>query len=348
MMDSQSKSKLAALERLKKSQVSIPELWNKILQKDKVALGQAISILESQSPVHQPLAEELIQNALQIKSDNCLKIGITGVPGVGKSTFINTYTQLLIQKGLSVAILAVDPSSQQSGGSILGDKTRMTEIFSHPDVLIRPSPSGQQLGGVTHKTREVILLCEAAGYDRILVETVGVGQSETAVHQMTDIFLLLMLPGAGDELQGIKRGIMELADILIVHKADGENLKKAKIAAADYKRALHLFPPSDSGWIPGVLIASSEENIGIHEAHEKIEAYHLHAISNGYLFEKRKKQWNFWFKDSLEYQLLHLITSDTQISPLYQELVSQVQSHTISPYSAAQKLIESLRFNGSR
>lgn len=347
-MDSQSKSKQAALERLKKTQVSIPELWGKILQQDKVALGQAISILESQSPAHQPLAEELIQRALQVKSNRCLKIGITGVPGVGKSTFINTYTQLLIDHDLSVAVLAVDPSSQQSGGSILGDKTRMTDIFSHPKVLIRPSPSGQQLGGVAHKTREVILLCEAAGYDRILVETVGVGQSETAVQQMTDIFLLLMLPGAGDELQGIKRGIMELADILVVHKADGDNLTKAKSAAADYKRALHLFPPSESAWIPSVLTASSEQNIGIKELHEKIESFYLHVVTNGYIFEKRKKQWNYWFKDALEYQLLHLINTDHHISPLYQELRSQVQSQSISPYSAAQKLIESLRFNGAR
>lgn len=347
-MDSQSKSKAAALLRLKESQVSIPVLWDKILKKDKVALGQAISIIESRSEHHQILADELIRKALEHSNDLCLKIGITGVPGVGKSTFINIYTQLLLKNNLSVAILTVDPSSQQSRGSILGDKTRMTDIFSHPEVLIRPSPSGQQLGGVANKTREVILLCEAAGYDRILVETVGVGQSETSVFQMTDIFLLLMLPGAGDELQGIKRGIMELADILIVHKADGENLHKAKIAASDYKRALHLFPPTESTWIPSVLIAASEPPIGIEAVHEKIEAYHLHTRTNGYLFEKRKKQWNTWFEECLENQLFQFIRSNAEIASLYQNLLSEVHQQRISPYLAARKFVERLYLNASK
>lgn len=348
-MDSQSKSKEAALKRLKKSQISISELWKRILKKDKVALGQAISLLESQLPSHQVFANELIELSNQFASNNqCCKIGITGVPGVGKSTFINVYTQLLLEKKQSIAILTVDPSSQQSGGSILGDKTRMTEIFAHPDVFIRPSPSGQHLGGVAHKTREVILLCEAAGFDNILVETVGVGQSETAVYEMTDIFLLLMLPGAGDELQGIKRGIMELADILIVHKADGENLNKAKIAFIDYKRALHLFPPTESGWTPCVLMASSEPPQGFNEIDEKIESYFHLLRSNGYLLEKRKMQRNQWFIESMELQLHQFIKTNPEISVMYQNMMSEVNDLKISPQIAAQKVIELIQIHGKK
>ncbi|MCO5232726.1 MAG: methylmalonyl Co-A mutase-associated GTPase MeaB [Chitinophagales bacterium] len=347
-MNQLSKSKEAALSRLKRNTFSSEELWLKIRKRDKVALGQAISILESQSENHLSIAEELLQFATQHLNEKCLKIGITGVPGVGKSTFINAYTQLLVQKSLSVAILAVDPSSQQSGGSILGDKTRMKDIFYHPEVFIRPSPSGNQLGGVANKTREVILLCEAAGFDRILVETVGVGQSETIVHQMTDLFLLLMLPGAGDELQGIKRGIMELADILVVHKADGENAKKAKIAAIDYKRALHLFSPSENGWTPCVLIASSEPPIGIDKIHEKIESYFLHTNSNGSLSEKRKREWSQWFEESLEHQLLQFIRMDKSVFDFYEMMKSEVALRKISPHIAAKRIIESLYLNVKR
>lgn len=348
-MDSQSKSKEAALKRIKKTQISIPELWKRILKKDKVALGQAISLLESQLPSHRVLANDLIalSNQYAIKND-CQKIGVTGVPGVGKSTFINVYTQLLLDKNQSVAILAVDPSSQHSGGSILGDKTRMTNIFSHPDVFIRPSPAGHHLGGVAHKTREVILLCEAAGFDSILVETVGVGQSETAVYEMTDIFILLMLPGAGDELQGIKRGIMELADILVVHKADGENLQKAKVASSDYKRALHLFPPTESEWIPCVLMASSEPPQGLEEIKEKIESYFHLLKSNGFLLEKRKRQRNQWFIESMEMQLLQFIKTNPEVSAKYQEMMKEVNELKISPQIAAQKVIDLIQIHGKR
>ncbi|MCO5231873.1 MAG: methylmalonyl Co-A mutase-associated GTPase MeaB [Chitinophagales bacterium] len=347
-MSQLSKSKEAALSRLKRNAISSEELWLKIQNKDKVALGQAISIIESQSEMHQIVADELIQKASQHIADKCLKIGVTGVPGVGKSTFINAYTQLLVQKGMSVAILAVDPSSQQSGGSILGDKTRMKDIFSHPDVFIRPSPSGRQLGGVAHKTREVILLCEAAGFDRILVETVGVGQSETFVHQMTDLFLLLMLPGAGDELQGIKRGIMELADILVVHKADGENEKKAKIASIDYKRALHLFAPSESAWTPCVLTASSEPPMGIDIVHEKIESYFHHTYTNGYLMKKREQEWSLWFEESVEEQLLQFIRKDKMVFEFYEKMKREAAMRIISPNLAAKKVIESLYLNVKR
>lgn len=347
-MDSRSRSIKAALSRLKKQSVSIEDLWQRILLKDKVAIGQAISILESQASHHQELAEQLIQRCIDSTSQKSHKIGITGVPGVGKSTFINAYTQLLVDKGHSVAILAVDPSSQQSKGSILGDKTRMSDIFSHPRVLIRPSPSGQQLGGVAHKTREVILLCEAAGFDKILVETVGVGQSETAVHQMTDIFILLMLSGAGDELQGIKRGIMEMADLLIVHKADGDNIIRAKTAATEYKRALHFFPAHESHWTPSVLTASSVTNEGLEHVHEKIESYFNTVISNGYLAEKRSKQWTQWFEDSLEHLWLDIIQKHPVLSQKFQLLSQEVRLQNISPLKAAHQLIDSFLSNASR
>lgn len=347
-MDSQSRSIAAALKRLKKQSISLDDLWEKILLKDKVALGQAISLIESHATQHQELAEKLIQKCIDFNNQKSQKIGVTGVPGVGKSTFINAYTQHLLEKDFSVAILAVDPSSQQSKGSILGDKTRMSDIFSHPNVLIRPSPSGQQLGGVANKTREVILLCEAAGYDKIIVETVGVGQSETAVHQMTDIFILLMLAGAGDELQGIKRGIMEMADMIIIHKADGDNIQKAKSSVLEYKRALHLFPLSESQWITPVLTASSETLEGLDMVHEKIESYFHHVISNGYLFVKRKEQWSKWFEDSIENLWLDIIKKHPDLSKKLRELTENVKNQKISPYRAAHQFIDYFLSNASR
>lgn len=347
-MDSRSISKEAALSRLRKPQISIEDMWSGILLRDKVALGKAVSIIESQSPQHQEWADVLIQKCISLPSSECQKIGITGVPGVGKSTFINAYTQLLVNQGSHVAILAVDPSSQQSKGSILGDKTRMADIFAHPNVFIRPSPSGQQLGGVASKTREIILLCEAAGYDKILVETVGVGQSETAVQQMTDIFILLMLAGAGDELQGIKRGIMEWADLLIVHKADGDNVVKAQKAANAYKRALHLFPPSESQWIPAVLTASSESNIGLDKIHDKINAYFQWTISNGYLQQKRSQQWQQWLEDSIDHIWRQTIQQHTHLSEKYQQLANDVLQRKISPPQGARLFVEYIINNGSR
>lgn len=345
-MDGKARSQKAALERLKKAQISVDDLWERILQRDKVALGRAISLIESEANHDIEIADELIQRAtLHSSQKNILKIGVTGVPGVGKSTFINAYTQLLVNQGLSVAVLAIDPSSQQSKGSILGDKTRMKDIFAHPNVLIRPSPSGKQLGGVAHKTQEVILLCEAAGYDRILVETVGVGQSEIAVYDVTDLFLLLMLPGAGDELQGIKRGIMELADILIVHKADGENETKASVAAIDYKRALKMFPTSKSSWKPVVLRASSEPITGHEEVHQQIEAYFEHVLNNGYLFEKRKKQWRKWFDACMENEFMRFIHTNSKINNLYESSLQKVVNYELSPQKAARKIVENFHLN---
>ncbi|MCO5248500.1 MAG: methylmalonyl Co-A mutase-associated GTPase MeaB [Chitinophagales bacterium] len=345
-MDKLSKSKQAAIERLRKKEFSLDKLWLKIIQKDKIALGEAITYIESSAPAHQAIADELLNRAIKKRRDECLKIGVTGTPGVGKSTFINVYAQLLDEKGFSVAVLAIDPSSRQSGGSILGDKTRMIDIQSRENIFVRPSPSGKQLGGVSYKTREVILLCEAAGFDRILVETVGVGQSETAVHQMTDVFLLLMLPGAGDELQGIKRGIMEMADILIVHKADGVRESLARASARDYAHALHLFPSNNSFWNPKVLTASSEPPVGTEKIHTTIEEYFSKALENGFLFQKRNEQSLLWFQESLEIQLLTFIQSDKQLNLLYKSQMEKVKNNTIPPFLAARKIIESLHRNG--
>ena len=232
---------------------------------NRTILSQAITLVESQNPDQKQMGQAIVEACLPY-SGNSFRIGITGVPGVGKSTFIESMGTLLVEKGKKLAVLAIDPSSERSGGSILGDKTRMQELSSRPEVFIRPSPSAGSLGGVARKTRETIFLFEAAGFDVLFIETVGVGQSETAVHQMVDFFLLLMLAGAGDELQGIKRGIMEMADGMLITKADGDNQDKARLARRQYKNALHLLPPSPSGWITPVEICSALNRSGLEEA----------------------------------------------------------------------------------
>jgi LAO/AO transport system kinase len=337
-MDSLELSKQAALEKLPKGIPNLDTLHSGILEGNKVMLGKAITLVESKLPAHRELANELITRCLT-HTGKSHRIGITGVPGVGKSTFINLYTQILLTEGHKVAILAVDPTSRHTGGSILGDKTRMEDIYAHPNVMIRPSPAGETLGGVTARTRETILLCEAAGYDRILIETVGVGQSETAVHSMTDIFVLLMLPGGGDELQGIKRGIMELADVVVIHKADQNNLKKAEMAKADYSRALHLFPPSPSGWTPRVIMASSTEGSGVDQVAEAIDAYFLHTISNGYLESQRIEQRKEWFHNTLENCISEYIFQNPDLKELYSKEVQLVAGGTVTPYKAAQNIL---------
>src|SRR5210317_2149797 len=239
-----------------KKRLEASEYIEGVLKGDRVVLSRAITVIESNLSSDKRLAKEIIQ-AILPHSGNSIRIGITGVPGVGKSTFIEAFGKLLIRMGHRVAILSIDPSSQRTKGSILGDKTRMEELANMPEAYIRPSASGDTLGGVANKTGETMLLCEAAGYDIILIETVGVGQSETAVHGMTDFFLLLMLSGAGDELQGIKKGIMEMADMLVIHKADGDNIKKSQMAKIQYQNALHIFPLAESGWTPVVSTASA-------------------------------------------------------------------------------------------
>jgi LAO/AO transport system kinase len=336
--------KQQALLKVKLGKNYFPEtstLLQGILSNDRILISRAITLIESQLKEHRSAANWLIEACLPHRKPS-LRIGITGVPGVGKSTFINQLTGRLLQEGHKVAILAVDPSSSQTGGSILGDKTRMEDIFSLPNVLIRPTPAGNTLGGVARATRETILICEAAGFDRILIETVGVGQSETAVHSMTDLFLLLMLPGAGDELQGIKRGIMEMADILVVHKCDGSNVDKAKIAAADYSRALHLFPTSESGWIPRVLKASSSENTGFEEIISSIQAFELQIKTNGYFEFQRKQQNSDWFKESLREQMFFFIENDAEVRALYEQFKQKVVENEVSPFKAAEEIMNFL------
>jgi LAO/AO transport system kinase len=310
-----------------------------ILAGDKAFLSRAITLVESTSAKHQELAQEII-DACIIHSGKSIRIGITGVPGVGKSTFIEAFGLHLIKKEKrKVAILAIDPSSKLSHGSILGDKTRMEELTRLDASFIRPSPAGVTLGGVARKTRESIILCEAAGYDTIIIETVGVGQSETAVHSMVDFFLLLMLAGAGDDLQGIKRGIMEMADGISINKADGDNLNKAKVARMEYQRAIHLFPPTDSGWIPKVLTCSALEQTGVVDLWEMIEEYHLLTNTKGFFDAKRKEQAKFWMNETISEQLHQSFHSNPTIKAKLQELEALVLDSKLSPFAAAKEVL---------
>ncbi|NNE78599.1 MAG: methylmalonyl Co-A mutase-associated GTPase MeaB, partial [Pricia sp.] len=266
------RSSISKIQKERKSEKAVDELVNGVINGDTTALGRAITLVESTQKAHFEKADSIIEQCLSRQTDS-LRIGITGVPGVGKSTFIETLGKILTSRGEKIAVLTVDPTSTQSKGSILGDKTRMEALAKDPNAFIRPSPSGDSLGGVARTTRETIILCEAAGYSIILIETVGVGQSEIAVHGMVDFFLLLKLPGAGDELQGIKRGIVEMADAIVINKADGENLQEVRMAEAEFKRALQLYPPKENGWRPKVSSCSSLENKGIREVWELILEY---------------------------------------------------------------------------
>lgn len=311
---------------------------NGILAGDITILSRAITLIESTKAEHQELAGKVIDGVIH-KTGKSFRLGITGVPGVGKSTFIESFGLHLVNNGHRIAVLAIDPSSQKSKGSILGDKTRMEKLSVHPNAFIRPSPSSGTLGGVTKNTFETILLCEAAGFDFIIVETVGVGQSEIAVSQMTDFFLLLMLAGAGDELQGIKRGIMEMADALLITKADGANLQKAKNAKTEYAHAMHLFPPSDSGWIPKVDICSSINNEGIKEALHIIEEYKRLTITNGYFFQKRKQQLSEWLHYSISEQLKEKFYNNPTIQAELKVIEKNIEAQNINPYRIASDLI---------
>lgn len=278
------------------------ELAQQIIEGNRTALGQGITLLESTLPEHEQKAQELIKLCLP-HSQKSIRVGVTGVPGVGKSTFIEAFGKLLTGKGKKIAVLAIDPTSERTHGSILGDKSRMHELAADENAFIRPSPSSGILGGVANKTRESIILCEAAGFDIILIETVGVGQSETTVSNLADFFLLLMLAGAGDELQGIKRGIMELADALIITKSDGDNSIKAKNAAMEYKRALHLFPAKENGWIPQVSTCSALDKTGLDTIWELIEKYNNQMQANSYFMSNRNKQNNYWLHHIIKHEL---------------------------------------------
>ena len=279
---------------------------------DRIILSQAITIIESKNPEDGNLGRQILEGIN--KTSKTIRIGITGVPGVGKSTFIDVFGSYLTKQGHKVAVLSIDPSSQRSKGSILGDKTRMSVLSNDPNAFIRPSPSGTTLGGVANKTRETILLCEAAGFDVVIVETVGVGQSETTVKNMVDFFLLLALAGGGDELQGIKRGIMEMADAIAINKADGDVIKAAKKAKADFKNALHLFPLNENNWIPEVLLCSAHEKTGIIEIWEVILKFQEQMIHNGFLHKNRISQNIDWFHELLNVRLLEQLLSSPNMN----------------------------------
>ena len=309
-----------------------------ILNGDRAVLSKAITMVESALPKHQELAQQIIEECVP-HAGRSLRIGITGVPGVGKSTFIEALGKHLTSQGNRIAVLAIDPSSRRSRGSILGDKTRMEDLANDPNAFIRPSSSAGTLGGVTRNTRESVILCEAAGYNIIFVETVGVGQSETAVHSMVDFFLLLMLAGAGDELQGIKRGIMEMADAIVINKADGDNIPKAEIAAREYSNALHLFPPSPSGWTPRVMTASSTEGTRIREVWEMVIEYEREVKATGYFDARRKEQALQAFTDTVEETIRQKFFSNPDVMSLIPGLQKDILSGKISPYAAALRLV---------
>lgn len=323
-----------------RKQISVDEYVTGITSGDIAMLGRAITLIESTLPQHQQQAEELIARCLP-NSGNSIRIGITGVPGVGKSSFIEKFgMHLATVHQKKIAVLAIDPTSSISKGSILGDKTRMEQLSVLPGVFIRPSPSGQSLGGVTRRTRESIYLCEAAGYDTIIVETVGVGQSETAVHSMVDFFLLLMLAGAGDELQGIKRGIMEMADALVITKADGANKDRAKLAAVEYKRAMHLLPPQPSGWVPQTGTCSALDNTGMEKIWSVIERYERHTKTNNFFTEQRKNQAVYWMDETISEQIRTLFFSNERIMTAYLSLKQQLMAGSITSYKAADELMK--------
>jgi LAO/AO transport system kinase len=308
------------------------------LSKGNIAiLSRAITLIESTKPDDKQLATKLI-DAILPKTGQSMRIGITGVPGVGKSTFIEAMGMDLIAQGKKLAVLAIDPSSSISHGSILGDKTRMEKLSIQANAFIRPSASSGSLGGVTYKTHETILLCEAAGFDTIIIETVGVGQSETEVSHICDFFLLLMLAGAGDELQGIKRGIMELADGVVITKADAGNELKAKAARNEYARALHFLPATESGWIPQVKVCSAYQNEGIDEVWEMMNQFRQHQITKGYFYEKRKQQNIFAFQRLLQEQLHYLLLQKAGLKEQIEDLEQQIGLGIISPYTAVQRL----------
>jgi LAO/AO transport system kinase len=322
----------------KRKNLNIEKLVNDILNGNITALSSAITMVESVHQKHREPAEEIIERCIPF-SGNSIRIGITGVPGVGKSTFIETFGIYLTELGHRLAVLAIDPSSQISGGSILGDKTRMEQLGTNPKAFIRPSPSGNSLGGVARKTRESLILCEAAGFDVIFIETVGVGQSETTVHSMVDFFLLLMLAGAGDELQGIKRGIMELADTIVINKAEGDNLKKAELARRQYKNALHLFPLPESGWSPKVLLASALKNIGIEDIWKTIMEYVVHTKNNQYWEINRNRQAKFRMHETIVDTLKNNFYQNEKYKAQILELEKNLECNTISAYKAAKILL---------
>ena len=346
-MTTPSKKSAEEFTPLKFQRKKIPEvkdLAKAIFSGNKPLLARAITLIESRKPEDHEKAQQLIAFCLP-NGKASIRIGITGVPGVGKSTFIERLGKLITSLGKKVAVLAVDPSSSVTRGSILGDKTRMLELSRDPDAFIRPSPTGDSLGGVARKTRESVILCEAAGYEIILIETVGVGQSETAVHSMVDFFLLLKLAGAGDELQGIKRGIMEMADGVVINKADGDNLKRAQRARSEFERALQLYPPKPNGWTPKVTTCSALNNEGILELWEMIMEFVEQNRASGEFEQHRKEQNTFWFMQTVEELLKNSFYQHERVKAALEQLTLQVANKEISPFKAAEVLLSRYQEN---
>ena len=325
--------------RRRKALPSAGELVEGILRGDITLLSRAVTLVESLSPQHQAIAQEVIEKCLPY-SGNSRRIGITGVPGAGKSTSIDVFGLHVLKDGGKLAVLAIDPSSERTKGSILGDKTRMERLAVHPNAFIRPSPSAGSLGGVARKTRETIVLCEAAGFNNIFVETVGVGQSETAVHSMVDFFLLLQLAGTGDELQGIKRGIMEMADGIVINKADGDNVQRAQLAQAQFRSALHLFPPTASGWQPEVLTYSGYFELGIAEVWDMIDRYFDFVKANGYFEQKRLEQSRYWMYETINEQLKRHFYENPRIAELLVQKENRVLTNRQSSFTAARDVLD--------
>ncbi|MEX2594747.1 MAG: methylmalonyl Co-A mutase-associated GTPase MeaB [Anditalea sp.] len=323
----------------KRNRLTIQQYVSGILGGDRVALGRAITLAESTLSTDQQLAEKVINEVLPY-TGNSIRIGITGVPGVGKSTFIESFGKQILDQGHKLAVLTIDPSSQKTGGSILGDKTRMETLASDKRAFIRPTPAGSTLGGVGAKTREAMLLCEAAGYDVVFIETVGVGQSETMVKGMVDFFLLLMLAGAGDELQGIKKGIIEIADALVVTKADGDNFEKSKMAKKEYDRALHLFPTSENSWQPKVKICSAIENFGLGEIWEMILDFEQIMKTNGYFDDNRSKQRLDWMHGHIRLLLENRFYQDKAIAEKLEKMTPLVLKGERSSITMARDLVK--------
>ena len=325
--------------RPRRRNITAAEYVEGIRKGNVTMLGQAVTLVESQLPEHQALAQEVIEKCLPF-TGNSKRIGITGVPGAGKSTSIDVFGLHVINRGGKLAVLAIDPSSELTKGSILGDKTRMEKLSVQKDAFIRPSPSAGSLGGVARKTRETIVLCEAAGYDNIFVETVGVGQSETAVHSMVDFFLLIQLAGTGDELQGIKRGIMEMADGIVINKCDGDNVERAKLAAAQFRSALHLFPMPPSGWNPKVLTYSGYYELGIDEVWQMIDEYFEFVRKNGYFEERRRQQEKYWMYETINEQLKRHFYTNPVIEEMLAAKKQMVLSARQSSFVAASDVLD--------
>ncbi|MBR4572120.1 MAG: methylmalonyl Co-A mutase-associated GTPase MeaB [Prevotella sp.] len=327
-------------KRFKRVEHTVDELVSGILKGDVTMLSQAITLVESMIPEHQEKAQQVIEKCLPYAC-NSVRIGISGVPGAGKSTSIDQFgLHVLNNYGGKLAVLAIDPSSERSKGSILGDKTRMEKLAVHPKAFIRPSPSAGSLGGVARKTRETIILCEAAGYDKIFVETVGVGQSETACHSMVDFFLLLQVAGTGDELQGIKRGIMEISDAIVINKCDGDNVKRCEMAAQGFRNALHFFPMPESGWKRKVLTYSGFYGYGIKEIWDMIYEYFDFVKENGYFEYRRHEQNKYWMYETIDNALRNSFYHNPEIKASLKKMEECVQNGEMTSFVAAHKLFE--------